>query len=107
MVAVMKLNVTIFIPISFLKKSAEAFSQPSSSRGAFHSGKSVRDFSDFNNLRIFNGFSPDFLRIFRDKDPQNFHDFSPTFKHFCTNTDIFLDHFPNKTHLLSFTVFYV
>ena len=91
MVAVMKLNVTLFIPISFLKKSAEAFSQPSPSRGPFHSGKSVRDFSDFNNLRIFNGFSPDFpdfLRIFRNKNPQNFHDFSPTFEHFRTFVQI-------------------
>ena len=72
-------------------------------RGAFHSEKSVRDFSDFKNPRIFNGFSPDFLRIFRDKNPQNFHDFSPAFEHF--RSDIFLDYFPNKNHLLSFTVF--
>ena len=51
-------------------------------RGAFHSEKSVRDFSNFKNPRIFNGFSPDFLRIFRDKNPQNFHDFSPTLEYF-------------------------
>ena len=77
-------------------------------RGAFHSEKSVRDFSDFKNPRIFNGFPPDFsdfLRIFRDKNPQNFHDFPPTFEHF--RSDIFLDYFPNKNHLLSFTVFNV
>ena len=34
--------------------------QATLSQGAFYSGKSVRDFLDFKNLRILNGFFPDF-----------------------------------------------